>query len=314
MIDPATRPSSTTISAAFLSACEAELTALKPGNVHIFAPGHAMEVGHFRAAASAAAPHVADHTRRIGARIKSAVTASMAAAGCNTNLGILLLAVPLVESARLTGSPDAMANNLKAVLSSLDRQDTEDIYEAIRTANPGGLGAAEKGDVREATDGLEILDAMRLAADRDRIAAAFCNGFADIFNHHLPVLKSARAATEAANDVTASWAVTMLHMHILQDYPDSHIQRKFDPETASRVQHRAAALRSVWQIDQSTMAMAKRHKELLAFDGELKAEGLNPGTTADFVVATLFADLLGRPFDAHESPKDPCPSPPRGAI
>jgi triphosphoribosyl-dephospho-CoA synthase len=34
---------------------------------------------------------------------------------------------------------------------------------------------------------------------------------------------------------------------------------------------------------------------LVEFDAELKARGLNPGTTADFVVATLFAEgLMGR--------------------
>ena len=33
--------------------------------------------------------------------------------------------------------------------------------------------------------------------------------------------------------------------------------------------------------------------DLLAFDAELKAAGLNPGTSADLTVATLFARDLG---------------------
>jgi triphosphoribosyl-dephospho-CoA synthase len=33
---------------------------------------------------------------------------------------------------------------------------------------------------------------------------------------------------------------------------------------------------------------------LLAFDASLKAERVNPGTTADFVVASLFTDTIIR--------------------
>jgi len=33
---------------------------------------------------------------------------------------------------------------------------------------------------------------------------------------------------------------------------------------------------------------------LLAFDAALKRDGLNPGTSADFTVATLFCDVLSQ--------------------
>jgi triphosphoribosyl-dephospho-CoA synthase len=35
-----------------------------------------------------------------------------------------------------------------------------------------------------------------------------------------------------------------------------------------------------------------RNRDLLAFDRSLKARGLNPGTSADLTVATLFAASL----------------------
>ena len=41
--------------AAFVAACETELRALKPGNVHVYADGHGMSVDDFRASAIAAA-------------------------------------------------------------------------------------------------------------------------------------------------------------------------------------------------------------------------------------------------------------------
>ena len=52
---------------------------------------------NFEEAAAAAAPFIADPSLKIGARIRRAVEASFAAAGCNTNLGILLLCAPLAR-------------------------------------------------------------------------------------------------------------------------------------------------------------------------------------------------------------------------
>lgn len=302
------------IAAAFVAACEAELQALKPGNVHVFAPGHDMDVNQFRNAAKAAAPIISDPTRRIGTRIKDAVAASMDAAGCNTNLGILLLCAPLAASVDQELDPSQPRARLAAVLEQLNTQDAEDVFAAIRRANPGGLGRAERLDVHGSkTTTPDLLDAMRLSASFDRIARAYISQFDDIFVHHLPALEAATAAAKTPSPTDPD-VVTMLYMQMLQDFPDSHIGRKFGPGAASRVQRRAADLKAVWHPSEGTRASAEGRRQLLAFDQDLKAEGLNPGTTADFVVATLFAERVFRRYDAHESPKGPCPRPTRGAI
>jgi triphosphoribosyl-dephospho-CoA synthase len=83
------------IEAAFQAACEAELAALKPGNVHRFAPGHGMTMADFQRSAAAAAPCIARRGCSAGERILSATEASWKAVGCNTNLGIVLLCAPL---------------------------------------------------------------------------------------------------------------------------------------------------------------------------------------------------------------------------
>ena len=54
-------------------ACRDELEAPKPGNVHVFAEGHAMTVEDFRLAARNAAPFIAARGARIGERISRAV-------------------------------------------------------------------------------------------------------------------------------------------------------------------------------------------------------------------------------------------------
>lgn len=270
------------IEAAFLSACRAELTALKPGNVHIHAAGHGMETLHFERAALAAATFLGDPSRGVGARILGAVGASVAAAGCNTNLGIVLLCAPLAVAAGGREEPSDLRDRLGRVLDGLDRADADQAFQAIVIANPAGLGRTDEGDVN-GPPSMTLKDAMALAADRDRIARAYITRFDDIFSHALPELYAARRS--AANE---SMAVTALHMSLLASFPDSHIARKYGDEAAETVRKEAAACASLWR----PAPREETWEALLDLDRSLKSRGLNPGTTADFVVATLFADAL----------------------
>jgi triphosphoribosyl-dephospho-CoA synthase len=275
------------VEAAFLEACRDELRALKPGNVHIFAAGHGMETKHFEDAAKAAAPWVARDAGSLGKRILEAVEASFAVANCNTNLGILLLCVPLAVAAEQRSGPQDLRQRLASVLRGLDRNDASDVFRAIVKANPAGLGEVDNGDVASAP-GMTLREAMHLAADRDRIARAYVTDFDDIFEFGLPKLKAARGETPSG-DV----AITALHMEYLATFTDSHIVRKFGTDTAEYVRAEAKKYAHFWRNDDRS--------ELLAFDRSLKQRGLNPGTTADFVVATLYADKLIA-LSATESP------------
>jgi len=270
------------VRASFLAACRAELDALKPGNVHVHASGHGMEVAQFEAAAEAAAPFIAAHQLKVGERILRALEASLAAAGCNTNLGILLLTAPLAAAAQMDSDALSLRARLQAVLAALDSSDADAVFAAIRLANPGGLGAAPDQDVA-APPTVGLLAAMALAADRDRIARAYVSGFEEIFAFGLPTLASVQC-----NTTDPSLAVTTLHMAYLAQYPDSHIARKYGNDVAEGVRAEAEAMRPLWwpAAKQGTFG------DLLGFDADLKSRGINPGTTADFVVATLFAAAI----------------------
>ena len=266
---------------AFLAACRAELVALKPGNVHVHAGAHDMEAAQFQASAEAAAPLIARADLSVGERIRSAVDASLAAAGCNTNLGILLLTGPLATAAQRK-APTGLRERLAAVLAHLTEADAAAVFAAIRRASPGGLGGAPDQDVAaEPTVGLR--EAMALAADRDRIARAYVTDFEDVFAFGLPELERARA--RAAD---ADLAVSTLHMAYLARFPDSHIARKFGTDKAEEVRAEAESHRALWD----PVVRRGRFNSLLDFDADLKRRGLNPGTTADFVVATLFAAAI----------------------
>ena len=83
----------------FKAACMAELAALKPGNVHIFADGHGMTVQDFMASAEAASQVIAKPNLSLGQRILLSVQATQDAVKINTNLGIILLCAPLIHTA-----------------------------------------------------------------------------------------------------------------------------------------------------------------------------------------------------------------------
>ena len=86
------------ISQLFKSACVAELAALKPGNVHIFADGHGMTIQDFVKSAEAVSAVIAQPDLSLGQRIFLSVEATHKAVACNTNLGIILLCAPLIHA------------------------------------------------------------------------------------------------------------------------------------------------------------------------------------------------------------------------
>lgn len=262
----------------YRAACLAELDALKPGNVHGYAPGHRMVVADFVTSADVSAPALAEPGARVGRRVRGGVEATFAAVGQNTNLGILLLCAPLARAAE---RPGPLNEALNAVLATFDASDARDVFAAIRRANPGGLGRAERHDVGAEEPVPPLLVAMAEAAPRDRIARAYIDGFRDQFAIGLPALSEARA-----RGLAPPWTTTAVHLAYLTAVPDSHIARKHGPDRAEAV--RADAQGRLAGIDLA----AEPIEPLLAYDRVLKESGLNPGTSADFTVATLFLDAL----------------------
>lgn len=269
------------IAAAFEQACRDELEAPKPGNVHVFADGHRMTAADFMRSAAAAAPLLTAPGARVGARILGAVEATRAAVGTNTNLGIILLCAPLAAAAE-RGRGD-LRDALAAVLTGLDVEDARLAFRAIALAGPAGLGAAERHDVH-APATVTLTEAMAAAAGRDRIAYQFSSRFADIFDRGLPALDRA-----FAHSLDPKWATLAAYLAFLAAFPDTHIVRKYGAGVAAEVRQAAQS----WQVRLDGAAdPATLLPDLLAWDGALKARALNPGTSADLTVATLFADRL----------------------
>jgi triphosphoribosyl-dephospho-CoA synthase len=206
-----------------------------------------------------------------------AVDATHDAIGQNTNLGILLLLTPLAATAR--GLPIRSVEN---VLRELTVEDARRVFKAIRLANPGGLGDAPEQDVREEPT-VTLLEAMKLAADRDMVARQYANGFADVFDFGVPAFL---AGFERFGRVEA--AIIDSQLRWLAEYPDSLIARKNGPAVAADVQKRAREV-----LDIGGIATPEGRRAGVELDRHLRSDGnkLNPGTTADLITACLFVAL-----------------------
>ena len=274
------------VATAYIEACLAELDAPKPGNVHRFAPGHRMQVEDFVRSAKASAAPIASRGTRVGTRVRAAVDATLKAVGQNTNLGIILLCAPLAAAAEACDAPLRPA--LARVLDGLDLSDAADVFSAIAAANPGGLGRAPRHDVN-APPTVTLREAMAAAAGRDRIARQYVTAYEDIFSLGLPALAAGRRS-----HTDARWSTLAVYLTFLAALPDTHIARKFDAATAEVVRREAADWRDAFAAARDPEKIAD---SLLDWDAALKSRGINPGTSADLTVATLFASSLTRLHD-----------------
>lgn len=271
------------VAEAFIFACEAELQAPKPGNVHVFASGHGMAPQDFIESARAAAPFIADQTLTVGAKILAATQATWATVGQNTNLGIILLCAPLAQAA-LNATTADLRLETSELMKTLGLDDARDAFQAIRLANPAGLAASTKDDVRAPAQ-TTLTAAMTLAAPRDRIAYQYANEFCDIFDLGLNSLE--RARQESQDEILSTLTV---YLTFLSSFPDSHVARKYGADAAQRVLSEARSFAAQF----SSASRTQRIAAALKWDATLKRKRLNPGTSADLTVATLFADKLAQ--------------------
>jgi triphosphoribosyl-dephospho-CoA synthase len=259
------------------AACVLEAAARKAGNVHPLKSFPDLTYRDFVISAEAIAPILARTAELgVGAAILGSVMATQKRVGRNTNLGVILLLAPLAAvppELRLTVG-------IQEVLQGLSQDDAELAYRAIRLAHPGGMGQVEEQDVAEPPT-TTLLEAMRLAADRDLIARQYADDYSLVLAFGVPYLKKVA-------DFDRHWeaAVVGLQLELLARHADSLIARKCGMETATEASRRAAAV-----LNAAQPGTREAQEELNHFDRWLRADGnrRNPGTTADLIAAVLFA-------------------------
>jgi triphosphoribosyl-dephospho-CoA synthase len=277
-------------------ACIWEVTARKPGNAHRYRDFQDTTYVDFLDSAAAIGPILQTASeRRVGETILQCVQATQTVCLSNTNLGIILLLTPLA-----TVPPDEnLRMGLKPVLVNLDVTDSRSVYEAIRLANPGGLGRVSEQDITQEPT-LPLQEVMAMAADRDMVARQYLTSYWEVLNDGVPALLQ---ALDKQPSISLEEAIIYCYLSLLAKHPDSLIARKTCQKDAEETSSRAGwALEHFWKDSKS------RWKELTQLDAWLRLEGniRNPGTTADLVTACLFIALregsitlpLSRPFSA----------------
>jgi triphosphoribosyl-dephospho-CoA synthase len=268
---------------AYQRACEIELQAFKPGNVSVYSPAHDMTVEDFILSATVSADSVSNPTYSLGEKIYYAVKATRDAVGCNTNLGIILLAAPLMQAYWQRQIGQSLRESLMVVLANTTLQDAEWAFKAITLAAPGGLGKSEQQDVNQ-TPEVTLLQAMQIASPKDRIALQYTNGFKDIFD--FSVLQYNRAFVLSGE---SSWSALSVFAELLAKFPDSHIERKFGSQYSEWI---AAEMATLCEALNNAGTLDELMPMLHRLDQTFKAKRINPGTTADLTVATLLVVFL----------------------
>jgi triphosphoribosyl-dephospho-CoA synthase len=290
-----------------------EASANKPGNVNRANGFEGTRYEHFLASAVAivssfetAAKHgilVSDGNRSInevelGVIIRDCVSnINTWQHGGNTLLGTSILLSPLAVSAGMAQTKDGtfeiseLRENLKLVTESTTPEDAVKVYEAIRTANPGGLGKAANLDVNDPAsaakirrENVSLFQVFKLAASYDMICSEWVNNYPITFDLAYPsLLKQLERGNELEKTIISTF------LCVLAEHPDTLIARKTSTKKAREI---SSMTREILKLGIETSA----GKEYLdRFDEKLRQSGnlLNPGTTADIIAAALALCVLG---------------------
>lgn len=303
----------------------------KPGNVdreHNY-PDTCFE--HFLASSVAAYPVLelsAKSTERIGSLLRNAVYESSAwQQGGNTHFGAFLLLIPLAMAAgeisrersgcgkeyfRLeSGEFENLVSRAHSFVRATDCEDAVEFYRAFGHAGVR-VNSVEEFDLEDpdATSDLRkqnvtLYALMEIARDYDLIANEWTTGFGRCLEGAKSILEFMQARNCGAEALTGgsvsicsgtgiNEAVVYTFLELLSRHRDTFVQTKFNPETADYVSSRASKILSDWETSgKKAKDFASILPEVQKFDSELLERRINPGSTADIIIAGLFIALLG---------------------
>ena len=262
--------------------CLLEVSAPKPGNVSPGMRFRDMSYEDFLVSALAIGPAIGEAGKvPLGITIERALAATREVTRANTNLGLVLLLTPLAAASILTAG--TLRERVQRVLRATTIDDARLVYNAIRSANPGGMGKVSAEDLGEQPK-VTLVKAMDLARERDSVAREYATDFEITFDCGVPALRAARQAGLGWLDT-----VTEAGLKLLSEVPDTLIARKAGKEVALQI---SAGARGV--LEAGGIRSQPGRKALAEFDASLRdpQNSRNPGTTADLIAAATFVTLL----------------------
>jgi triphosphoribosyl-dephospho-CoA synthase len=292
-----------------------EISADKPGNVNLITGFEGTRYEHFLASAVAVAPYFEVAAERgisvlqgeigisnvgLGRIIRDCVWDFNAwQNGGNTLLGTVILLSPIAVAAGMTSTVkdkvfeiQRLRKNLKLVVESTTPEDAVNVYEAIKIANPRGLGKAPELDVNDSgsanrivKEDISLYQVFQIASAYDRVCSEWVSNYPITFElAYLYLMKQIRETKDL------NMAIIHAFLKVLAEYPDTFIARKVGMEKAKEVSVKAGEI-----LELGGLATFKGKEVLREFDKELRKSSnlLNPGTTADIIAAALTLCVLG---------------------
>ena len=262
---------------AYLFACRKDIELIKPGNVNIKSPHSDTKAEDYLESSLLSSKELFKTDYSLGERILNSIKVTRSKVKTNTNLGIILLCAPIIHACIYFNNL-TLREGLKKTLSTSTVKDTQDLCMAINISAPGGLGTREIYDTASKPT-VSILEIMNHSASYDRISYQYSHDYSDIFDFIIPRLVF---LNKKHNSLDIS--LSLMFMEILAKIPDSHISRKFDDKIAKKTSNNASDLLKILDREYSPDYLVDRLNNL---DYEYKKKGINPGTTADLLVASL---------------------------
>ena len=271
-------------------ACQLEVTAAKPGNVHRAADFEDVTLNDFLSSGIAlgSAIDAQPAAGETGDMILSAAQATRWITQTNTNLGMILLICPLAKL--LQRRQPITCQSIAAVIESLRGDQSRVVYEAIVLARPGGMGESQQMDVNDPNGAPEsLLTAMQSTAQSDMIAKQYVSGFEEVTQFVLPAIEEGQQRFKKL-----SWGIVYAHVKTMAQFPDSLIARKLGDVAAQKSATIATqCLEQLTDQDDDDFWSAVGDLDFwLRSDGHRR----NPGTTADMIAAALFIGLAENKF------------------
>lgn len=260
----------------------------KPGNVdrdHNYAD---TRFEHFLTSAVGMYPvleKAANSSSGIGSLIREAVKeSSLWQRGGNTHFGALILLIPLVMAAGRCENIDCLKAQVQKIVKASTVEDAVEFYRAFTEArvhvkHVDDLDLSDAESISKIQDrGLTLFNLMEISSSYDMIAEEWVAGFQKTFD-------CASSIRDKIGKYGINDAVVLAFIELLSANKDTFIQTKFDSKKAEEVSMRASGIPLIGDIEDIK-------KRIRSFDEQLLREGINPGSTADMIIAGLFISLF----------------------
>ena len=228
------------------------------------------------------------HKIKLGALIREAVMETDKWIANNTNLGIVMLLTPLSAACGMSTEFKDLRENIDRIMKATTPEDAVNLYDAINTADAGGMGEREDLDVGSDKAKEELIErdinmyhVLDISSEWDLLSYELTNKMPVTFRLGFPVFKDVKAL-HGINKATVQTFLTILAKH-----PDTLISRKYGYEVAKRVSDDANAI-----LKEGGILTDVGSPMLEEFDRQLLKDKLNPGTTADLTASSIMVALL----------------------